>query len=92
MYVQGFGKMFQAEDERLPSIPTSEVFSQIVQRLVDRYRLSYFDAIRELCDYHDREYESVRPLLTPKLKLILLEEMSKARAMKDNSFFDNQLG
>lgn len=91
MYVQGFGTMFQSEDERLPSVPTSEAFGEIVERLVWRYDLSYFDAIRELCDYHDREYESIRPLLTPRLKLILLEEMSKARAMKDNTFFDNQL-
>ena len=88
----GFGKMFHAEDERLESIPTPENFTLVVETLVRRYQMTYFDAIMELCEHYDREYESIKPLLTPKLKLALLEEMSEKRLLKDNSFLQHKLG
>ena len=84
--------MFRQADERLHAIPTPEQFTETVQRLVTRYQLSYFDAIKELCDFHDREYDSIKPLLTPVLRLALLEEMSEKRLLKDRSFLRHKLG
>lgn len=90
--VAGFGKMFLTPDEQLDSVPTPESFTLVVELLVRRYELTYFEAIMELCDYYDREYESIKPLLTPKLKVALLEEMSEKRLLKDNTFFQHKLG
>ena len=70
MNVPGYGEMFQHADEQLSSVPTPQEFTQVVLTLVRRYQLSYFDAIIELCEHYDREYESVKSLLTPKLKQI----------------------
>lgn len=92
MIVHGFGKMFKSDDELLDSVPTPETFTKIIDTLVKRYHLSYFEAIMELCDYHDREYESVKPLLTPKLKLALMEEMAQKNQLKDKSYMLHKLG
>lgn len=93
--VYSFGKMFKQSDEQLPELDakiTPEIFTRIVQTIVSRYGISYFDAIMELCEHYDREYESVKSLLTPKLKLALMEEMSQRRLLKDNSFLLDKLG
>lgn len=91
--MQGFGKLFDQDDEKLSSIPTPEEFTRVVETLVWRYDMSYFEAIQELCDYHDREYESVKSLLTPKLKLALMQETAKRNLLKDNkTFLQQQLG
>lgn len=92
MDVSGYGKMFQTDDEKLTGVPTPREFTKVVDTLVRRYQLSYFDAIMALCDYHDREYESVKGLMTPKLKMALLEEMSHKRLLKDNSYLQHKLG
>lgn len=92
MRVAGFGRMFSRPDEQLDGVPTPENFTRVVDTLVRRYRLSYFEAIMELCEHHDREYESVKSLLTPKLKLALLEELSERRLLKDRSFIQQRLG
>lgn len=92
MNITGYGKMFQRDDERLATVPTPEDFTRVVFTLVSRYRLSYMDAIVELCEQHEREYESVKSLLTPKLKLALMEEMAGKRLLKDNSFLQDKLG
>lgn len=83
--------MFTAPDEQLDAVPTPESFTFLVERLVQRYHLSYFDAILELCDHYDREYDSVKHLLTPKLTNALAVEMATKRMLKDNSFLDTQL-
>jgi hypothetical protein len=92
MNVPGYGKMFQRDDEQLGSVPTPQEFTRVVQTLVRRYQLSHFDAIVELCEHYDREYESVKGLLTPKLKLALMEEMSGKKLLKDNSYLQHKLG
>lgn len=84
--------MFVAQDEQLDPVPTPENFTMVVDTLVQRYQLSYFEAIMELCDFHEREYESVKSLLTPKLKLALMEEMSEKRLLKDKSYLLHKLG
>lgn len=92
MNVPGYGKMFVNEDEKLAGVPTPREFTKVVETLVRRYRLSYFEAIMALCDHHDREYESVKSLMTPKLKMALLEEMSDRKLLKDNSYLQHKLG
>lgn len=92
MNVPGYGKMFQSEDEQLSSVPTPQEFTRVVQTLVRRYHIAYFDAIIELCEHYDREYESVKSLLTPKLKLALMEEMSTKKLLRDNSYLQHKLG
>ena len=92
MKVPGYGEMFQRTDEQLSSVPTPQEFTQVVLTLVRRYQLSYFDAIIELCEHYDREYESVKSLLTPKLKLALMEEMTSKKMLRDNSYFQHKLG
>jgi len=93
--VRSFGQMFQHADERLPEQDaeiTPEAFTKVVLTVVQRYQISHFEAILELCEYYQRDYESVKPLLTPTLKLALLEEMSRRRLLKDNSFLLDKLG
>lgn len=92
MNVSGYGKLFRRDDEQLSSVPTPQEFTRVVQTLVRRYQLSHFDAIIELCDHYDREYDSVKSLLTPKLKLALMEEMAGKKLLKDNSFLQDKLG
>lgn len=92
MRVSGFGRMFTRPDEQLDGVPTPEQFTIVVDTLVRRYRLSHFDAIMELCEHYDREYESIKSLLTPKLKLALMEELSEKRLLKDRSFIQQRLG
>jgi hypothetical protein len=92
MLVNGYGKMFKHGDEQLESVPTPEQFTRVVDTLVTRYRISYFDAIMSLCDHHDREYESVKSLLTSKLKVILMEEMAQRRMIKDKNYLQHKLG
>jgi len=92
MNVFDYGKMFKREDETLSKLPTPQEFSRVVQTLAHRYQLSYFDAIIELCEHYDREYESVKSLLTSKLKLALLEELSGKKLLKDNSYLQDKLG
>ena len=92
MILQGFGRMFQLPDEKLDPVPTPESFTRVVDMLVERYQLSYFDAIMALCDHHEREYESVKTLLTPKLKLALMEEAANRRQLKDNTYLLYKLG
>jgi len=84
--------MFCQGDEQLSAVPTPAEFTRVVHTLVRRYRISYFDAIIELCEHYDREYESVKGLLTPKLKLALLEELSNKKLLKDNSYLQDKLG
>ncbi len=83
--------MFTRQDEQLDVVPTPESFGLLVERLVARYHLRYFDAILELCNHFDREYESVRLLMTPKLKQVLADEMAAARNLKDNSILQDRL-
>lgn len=92
MNVIGYGKMFQLADEQLSQVPTPREFTKVVETIVRRYQLSYFDAIIELCDHYDREYESIKGLMTPKLKMALMEEMSGKKLLKDNSYLQHKLG
>ena len=92
MLVNGYGKMFQRDDELLGTVPSPEQFTRVVDTLVRRYDISYFDAIMALCDHHDREYESVKSLLTSKLKVILMEEMARKRMIKDKNYLQHKLG
>lgn len=92
MNIHGFGKMFQNQDEELLTVPTPENFTRVVDTLVRRYNMSYFDAIMSLCDHYDRDYESVKSLLTPKLKHALMEEAAYSRRLKDNSYLLHKLG
>lgn len=87
-----FTTMFTLPDEQLESVPTPESFTRVIDVLVRRYQLSYFDAILELCEHYEREYESVKPLLTPKLKLALTEEVAQRRLLKDKTFLLDKLG
>lgn len=84
--------MFLRPDEQLDKVPTPESFTRVIDVLVHRYHISYFDAILELCEYYDREFESVKPLLTPKLKLALTEEVARRRLLKDKTFLLDKLG
>ena len=85
--------MFLRADEQLSEeVPTPQQFTQVVELLVDRYQLSYLDAIMALCDHYQREYESVKKLLTSKLKMALMEEMSHRRLLKDKSYLQDKLG
>ncbi len=89
----GYGKLFLRADEQLTEeVPTPQQFTRIVELLVSRYRLSYLDAIMALCDHHGREYDSVRKLLTPKLKLTLMGELAHRRLLKDKSYLQDKLG
>lgn len=92
MLVNGYGKMFTRDDELLGTVPSPEQFTRVVDTLVRRYQISYFDAIMALCDHHDREYESVKSLLTSKLKVILMEEMAQKRMIKDKNYLQHKLG
>ena len=87
-----FTTMFTRPDEQLGKVPTPESFTQVLDVIARRYQLSYFDAILELCEYYDREFESVKPLLTPKLKLALTEEVARRRLLKDKTFLLDKLG
>jgi len=88
----GFGNMFELPDEQLDPIPSPENFARVVTLIVARYHLTHFDAIMALCDHGNREYESVKTLLTPKIKLALLNELSSLRLLKDRSFLQHKLG
>lgn len=94
MHVLGYGKIFTHPDEVLTGepVPSPEEFTRVVETLVRRYNMPYFDAILALCEYHDREYESIKKLMTPKLKLALMEEMAQKRMLKDNSYLQDKLG
>lgn len=92
MNVSNYGKMFRRKDEQLSSVPTPQEFTRVVQTLVRRYQISHFDAIIGLCEHCEREYESVRGLLTPKLKLALIEETAGKNLLKDNSYLQDKLG
>lgn len=85
-------QMFRRDDEQLATVPTPEDFTRIVNTLVSRYQIGYFDAILELCDHYEREYDSVKELMTPKLKLALTEELSRRRLLKDKNFLSERLG
>lgn len=87
-----FGNMFKKEDEQLDSVPTAESFSRVVMTIASRYQLSHLEAIMEICAQYEREYESVKKLLTPALLLILTEEASKQRLLRDNTFLLDKLG
>lgn len=87
--------MFRQPDEQLPALDaeiTPEAFTRVVFTLVQRYGLSHFDAVLEVCNHYEREYESVKPLLTSKLKLALTEEMAQRRLLKDKTFLMDKLG
>lgn len=85
--------MFQQPDEWLEEqVPTPEQFTRVVETLVCRYGLSYFDAILALCDQYEREYDSVKPLLSSKLKVALMEEMAQKRMLKDKNYLQHKLG
>jgi hypothetical protein len=87
--------MFTAPDEQLPTMDatiTPEIFTRVILTLVRRYQITHFEAILELCEHYQRDYESVKSLLTPALKLALLEEVSRRRLLKDNSFLLDKLG
>lgn len=84
-------QMFRRSDEQLGTVPTPESFCLVIERLVARYGISYFDAILELCDHYDREYESVTPLLTSRITEALAEEAAAKNLLKDNSFLHNRL-
>ena len=85
-------QMFRHDDEQLTTVPTPEDFTRVVNILVSRYHIGYFDAILELCDHYEREYDSVKELMTPKLKLALTEELSRRRLLKDKNFLSERLG
>jgi len=87
-----FGNMFLKADEQLDTVPNAESFSRVVMLLATRYELSYLDAIMEICNHYDREIESVKSLITPKLKLILTEEAARNRLLKDRTFLLDRLG
>ena len=84
--------MFRQPDEQLAAVPTPEDFTRVVGVLVHRYRMGYFDAILELCEHYEREYTSVKELMTPKLKLALTEELAQRRLLKDKNFLSERLG
>ena len=92
MNITGFGNLFKSVDEQLDPVPTPENFARVVVLIVERYHLTHFDAIMALCDHEHREYESVKTLLTPKIKLALLNELSGLRLLKDRSFLQHKLG
>lgn len=77
--------MFTHPDERLSAVPTPEEFTRLVVLLVWRYDLTYFEAIQLLCDYYDREYESVRALLTPRLRDELQRELTGKHLLKPDT-------
>lgn len=90
--VGSFTTMFTLPDEQLGKVPTPESFTRVIGVLVQRYQISHFDAILELCEHYDREFESVKPLLTPKLKLALTEEVAHRRLLKDKTYLLQKLG
>lgn len=87
-----FGNMFNKLDEQLESVPTAESFSRVVMIIASRYQLSHLEAIMEICAQYEREFESVKKLLTPSLLLILTEEAAKQRLLRDNTFLLDKLG
>jgi len=87
-----FTTMFTLPDEQLGKVPTPESFTQVLDVVVKRYQLSYFDAILELCEHHGREFESIKPLLTPKLKVVLMEEVARRGLLKDKTYLLEKLG
>ena len=87
-----FTTMFTLPDEQLGKVPTPESFTQVLDVIVRRYQLSYFDAILELCEHHGRDYESIKPLLTPKVKVILTEEVARRGLLKDKTYLLEKLG
>lgn len=68
-----------------PAIPTPESFTLEIERLVKTHGITYFDALIEYCDRTEREYETVVPLLSPKLKTKLTQEAARRNLLKDNS-------
>lgn len=84
--------MFRRADEQIESVPTPESFTHVLDVLVERYHLTYFEAILALCDHYGREYESVKPLLTSKIKLRLTEEAARRGLLKDRTFLLEKLG
>lgn len=95
--------MFTQPDERLrepdeqlrepeDTVPTPRKFAKVIDTLVQRYHLSYFDAIMQLCDYEKREYDSIKGLITPKLKLALMEELANKKMLKDKNYLQHRLG
>jgi hypothetical protein len=93
MSLFGYGKMFIRPDECFTKpVPTPAEFTRVVETLVRRYDLSYLEAIAAICDHYDREYESVKKLLTSKIKTALMEELAQKRMLKDNSFLQDKLG
>ena len=90
--VSGFAKMFRHPDEQLESVPTPESFTRVLDVLVRRYQITYFEAILELCEHYGREYDSVKPLLTSKIKLRLTEEAARRGLLKDRTFLLEKLG
>jgi hypothetical protein len=87
-----FGNMFKKEDEQLETVPTQESFSRVVLLVSERYGLTHLESIMEICGHYEREVESIKPLLTPRLKLILTEEATKQKLLKDNTFLLDRLG
>jgi len=89
--LNSFGKMFNREDEILDPVPSPESFTLVVMTLAKRYGITHFEAILEICEHYDREYESVKLLLSPKLKQLLTEEAMKAHQLKDNDALTDTL-
>lgn len=86
-----FGKMFKRDDEVLDMVPTPEDFTELVDTIVDRYDISYIEAITEICRHFDREIESITPLITPKILLAVTKEAASQRLLKDNDFLLDSL-
>lgn len=92
MNIPGFGKMFKSADEQLDPVPTPEAFTRVVGLLSARYDLTVFEAILAICEHNDREPDSVKMLLTPKLRLALLDEASNKNLLKVKDFLSHRLG
>ena len=75
-------KGFGATPKGVGKIPTAEAFSQAVITLSQTLDISYFDAVRHVCDHYDRDYESVKELLTSQLIQMLTIEQSALHTIK----------
>lgn len=84
MTLNSFGKMFKLKDEQLDPVPTPENFTLVVMTLAKRYGITHFEAILEICEHYDREFESVNALLSPRLTQILTEETAALKLLRDN--------
>lgn len=89
--IGSFTTMFSSSDEQLDNIPTAESFTRVLDVLVSRYHLSYCDAIVELCEHYGREYDSVRKLLTPRVKAKVTEEAAQRGLLKDKTLLGERL-